>query len=134
MIRLNPEQLVFVTERHLATLTTLRPDGTPHVVPVAFTWDADAGVARITTNRSSFKARHSAPGPDGGEPRAALCQVSGGRWITLEGTIAVSEDTDEIADAVARYARRYRQLQPNPERVVLRVTVDKVMASTYMAS
>ena len=35
---------------------------------------------------------------------------------------------------VERYARRYRQLEPNPERVVLRVTVDKVMASTYMAS
>lgn len=134
MIRLNPEQLVFVTERHLATLTTLRPDGTPHVVPVAFTWDADAGVARITTNRASFKARHSAPGPGGGEPRAALCQVSGGRWITLEGTIAVSEDEAEIADAVARYARRYRELGPNPDRIVLRVTVDKVMASTYMAS
>ncbi|MFD7312096.1 pyridoxamine 5'-phosphate oxidase family protein [Promicromonospora sp. NPDC059942] len=134
MIRLNPEQLVFVTERHLATLTTLRPDGTPHVVPVAFTWDADAGVARITTNRASFKARHSAPGPDGGQPRAALCQVSGGRWITLEGTIAVSEDEAEIADAVARYARRYRELGPNPDRIVLRVTVDKVMASTYMAS
>jgi hypothetical protein len=36
----------FVTVRHLATLTTLRPDGSPHVVPVGFTWDADAGVAR----------------------------------------------------------------------------------------
>ena len=31
MIHLTPEQHVFVTERHLATLTTLRPDGTPHV-------------------------------------------------------------------------------------------------------
>ena len=134
MIRLNPEQLVFVTERHLATLTTLRPDGTPHVVPVAFTWDADAGIARITTNRTSFKARNSTPLPDGGAPRAALCQVAGGRWITLEGTIAVSEDEAEIADAVARYARRYRPLGPNPDRIVLRVTVDKVMASTYMAS
>ena len=134
MIRLNPEQLVFVTERHLATLTTLRPDGTPHVVPVAFTWDAEKGVARITTNRTSFKARHSVPLPDGAAPRAALCQVNGPRWITLEGTIAVSEDEDEIADAVARYARRYRPLEPNPQRVVLRVTVDKVMASTYMAS
>ncbi|GHH74069.1 pyridoxamine 5'-phosphate oxidase family protein [Promicromonospora soli] len=134
MLRLNPEQLVFVTERHLATLTTLRPDGTPHVVPVAFTWDADAGVARITTNRNSFKARHAVALPDGSAPRAALCQVAGGRWITLEGTIAVSEDEAEIADAVERYARRYRRLEPNPERVVLRVTVDKVMASTYMAS
>jgi PPOX class probable F420-dependent enzyme len=134
VIRLNPEQLVFVTERHLATLTTLRPDGTPHVVPVAFTWDADAGLARITTNRKSFKARHAVSLPDGGDPRAALCQVAGGRWITLEGTIALSEDEAEIADAVARYARRYRPLEPNPDRVVLRVTIDKVMSSTYMAS
>ena len=134
MIRLNPEQLVFVTERHLATLTTLRPDGTPHVVPVAFTWDSDTGVARITTNRTSFKARNAIPLPDGGSPRAAICQVAGGRWITLEGTIAVSTDEAEILGAVERYARRYRQLGPNPDRVVLRVTVDRVMASTYMAS
>ena len=32
--------LDFLTERHLATLTTLRRDGTPHVVPVGFTYDA----------------------------------------------------------------------------------------------
>lgn len=134
MFHLNPEQLVFVTERHLATLTTPRPDGTPHVVPVAFTWDAEEGVARITTNRTSYKARHAVPLADGAAPRAALCQVAGGRWITLEGTIAVSEDEAEIADAVARYARRYRPLEPNPQRIVLRVTVDKVMASTYMAT
>ena len=30
--RLTPTALEFVTERHLATLTTLRADGTPHVV------------------------------------------------------------------------------------------------------
>ncbi|MFC8921576.1 pyridoxamine 5'-phosphate oxidase family protein [Cellulosimicrobium sp. NPDC057127] len=134
MIRLNPEQRVFVTERHLATLTTLRADGTPHVVPVAFTWDPDAGVVRITCNRSSVKARNARRrGPDGAPPRAAVCQVDGGRWMTLEGTVEVVEDEAEVADAVARYARRYRQLSPNPERVVLRLTPDKVMSSTYMA-
>jgi general stress protein 26 len=62
-----------------------------------------------------------------------VCQVEGGRWITLEGTIEVSEDPDEVADAVARYARRYRQLEHDPERVVLRLTPDRVMASSYMA-
>jgi F420H(2)-dependent biliverdin reductase len=134
VIRLNPEQLVFVTERHLATLTTLRPDGTPHVVPVGFTWDPDTGIARVTANRMSAKVANAAPLPDGGEPRAALCQVAGARWITLEGTIAVSAEAAEIADAQARYARRYRPQQPNPQRIVLRVTVDKVMSSTYMAS
>lgn len=132
MIRLNPEQLVFVTERHLATLTTLRPDGTPHVVPVAFTWDAGAGVVRITANRGSVKARNvRRAGPDR-PARAAVCQVDGGRWITLEGTIEVSEDPAEIADAVTRYARRYHAMGENPDRIVLRLTPDTVMASTYM--
>ena len=134
MIRLNPEQLVFVTERHLATLTTLRGDGTPHVVPVAFTWDAGEGLLRITTKRSSVKAANARRlGPEGGPPRAAVCQVEGGRWITLEGTIEVSDDPAEVAEAVARYGRRYRVLEPDPQRVVLRLVPDRVMASSYMA-
>jgi PPOX class probable F420-dependent enzyme len=134
VVHLNPEQRVFVTERHLATLTTLREDGSPHVVPVAFTWDDDAGVVRITTNRHSVKARNASRRGAGGEaPRAAVCQVEGGRWITLEGRIETVTELGEIVDAVARYARRYRALEPNPDRVVLRITVDKVMSSTYMA-
>ena len=36
---LSPGALDFLSVRHLATLTTLRPDGTPHVTPVGFTWD-----------------------------------------------------------------------------------------------
>ncbi|WP_029068847.1 pyridoxamine 5'-phosphate oxidase family protein [Jonesia quinghaiensis] len=131
MFHLTPEQLVFVTERHLATLTTLRSDGTPHVVPVAFTWDPEQGVARITTKKTSVKARNAMR--DGAPQRAALCQVDGGRWMTLEGVITLSEDRAEIDDAVARYARRYRQLGENPQRVVLRVTVDRVMSSAYMS-
>lgn len=134
MIRLNPEQLVFVTERHLATLTTLRADGSPHVVPVAFTWDSDAGLLRITTKRGSMKAANARRrGPEGSAPRAAVCQVDGGRWMTLEGTIEVDEDPAEVADAVVRYAKRYRQLEADPERIVLKLVPDKVMASSYMA-
>ena len=44
---LSPAALDFVTARHLATLTTLRPDGSPHVVPVGFTWDREAMVVRV---------------------------------------------------------------------------------------
>ncbi|MDT7666670.1 MAG: hypothetical protein QOD04_6226, partial [Pseudonocardiales bacterium] len=39
----------FLTEGHLATRTTIRPDGTPHVTPVRFTWDNAARLARIMT-------------------------------------------------------------------------------------
>lgn len=122
---LTDDQLEFVRARHLATLTTVRADGTPHVVPVAFTWDAERSVARVTTRRGSVKARNvAAPGA-----RAALCQVEGMRWLTLEGTARVCDDDDEIAAAVAAYADRYRVLEPNPERVVLLLDVDRVMGS-----
>lgn len=130
MIRLNPERFVFVTERHLATLTTLRPDGTPHVVPVAFTWDATRGVALVTTTSTSMKARHLR---DHGPGRGALCQVDGGRWITLEGVVDLDDDPGQVALAEAAHARRYARLDPDPQRVVLRVEVDRVMSSDYMA-
>ncbi|EUA44422.1 hypothetical protein I552_4195 [Mycobacterium xenopi 3993] len=37
--RLSNDALAFLTERHLAMLTTLRADNTPHVVAVGFTFD-----------------------------------------------------------------------------------------------
>ncbi|RYV52501.1 pyridoxamine 5'-phosphate oxidase family protein [Pengzhenrongella frigida] len=130
MIALTPDQLEFVTVRHLATLTTVRPDGTPHVVPVAFTWDADAARARITTRVTSHKARTvERGGPDGAPLRAALCQFEGQRWLTLEGTVTLSRDPELIAVAVARYADRYRQLGEQPARVVLHLAVDRVMGT-----
>jgi PPOX class probable F420-dependent enzyme len=125
VIRLSDAQLEFVAERHLATLTTLRPDGTPHVVPVAFTWDPDEGVARITTRRRTTKVANARRRADGSAPRAAVCQVDGRRWLTLEGTIEVSEDPAEIAEAVRRYAVRYRPRSHDPERVVLRLVADR---------
>ena len=123
-----------MTERHLATLTTLRADGSPHVVPVGFTWDPDAGVVRITTNDGSVKRKNAERlGPDGTPPRAAVCQVDGGRWMTLEGPITVSREPAEIEEAVRRYTRRYREPSENPSRVVLVITPDKVMSSGYMS-
>ncbi|MEX5708014.1 pyridoxamine 5'-phosphate oxidase family protein [Parafrankia sp. FMc6] len=49
--------LDFWRERHLCTLTTVRPDGTPHVIAVGVTLDARAGVARVITSRRSRKVR-----------------------------------------------------------------------------
>lgn len=129
MIHLTPEQHVFVTERHLATLTTLRPDGTPHVVPVGFTWDAERGLIRITTRDGSAKVRNI---ESRNPARAAVCQVDGGRWLTFEGVLTVERDAEEVADAVRRYATRYRQLEHDPRRVVLRLAVDRVLGSSYM--
>lgn len=134
MTHLTPEQHIFVKERHLATLTTLRKDGSPHVVPVGFTWDQEAGIARITTHRGSVKVRNIEAWAAQGQPaRAAICQVDGGRWITLEGMMHVEDSEEEVAEAVRRYAVRFREPEENPERIVLVLTVDRVLSSVYMA-
>lgn len=133
MIQLTPEQRVFLLERHVGTLATLRPDGTPHVVPVAFTWDHEQGEAWLTTQDGSVKVRNVEAALAAGRPaRAALCQVSGGRWLTLEGTLAVSRDPGEIAAAERRHALRYPPLEPDERRVLVRLRVDRVLGSAYM--
>jgi F420H(2)-dependent biliverdin reductase len=120
-----PEVLAFLTERHLATLTTLRADGTPHVVPVGVTYDAATRTARVITSGGSAKARHIRDG----QSRVAVCQVDGRRWVTLEGTAVVRDDAEAVADAVARYAVRYRQPRVNPARVVLEISVDRILGN-----
>jgi PPOX class probable F420-dependent enzyme len=121
---LSAAALEFVTVRHLATLTTLRPDGSPHVVPVGFTWDPEALVARVITSGTSRKARNAAAGT-----RAVLCQVDGRHWLSLEGTARVLDDRASVADAVQRYAARYRVPRENPERVVIEIAVDRVLGN-----
>jgi PPOX class probable F420-dependent enzyme len=122
---LAPSTLAFLTERHLATLTTVRADGSPHVVPVGVTYDAPARTARVITSGGSAKARHVRDGSG----RVAVCQVDGRRWLTLEGTATVRDDAASVRDAEQRYARRYRQPRENPRRVVLEISVDRMLGN-----
>jgi PPOX class probable F420-dependent enzyme len=121
--------LAFWRERHICTLTTLRPDGTPHVVAVGATLDPAAGLARVTTNRHSRKARNvRAAGPEGAP--VAVCQVDGPRWATLEGRARLLTGEEEIAEAVRRYAERYgRTPAPNPERSVIEITLTRLLGN-----
>ena len=122
------EVLAFLDERHLATLTTLRPDGSPHVVAVGFTWDDDAGLARVITFAPSRKARNVAAAEvAGARGRVAVSQVDGGRWLTLEGTAVVTDDPTRVAEAVRRYAERYRPPGERVDRVAIEITVDRVL-------
>ncbi|GAA2741929.1 F420-dependent biliverdin reductase [Terrabacter aerolatus] len=121
---LSPDALEFLSVRHLATLTTLRGDGGPHVTPVGFTWDTESLVARVITSRSSQKTVNAARGG-----RAALCQVDGRHWLTLEGHARVVDDAASVSDAERRYAARYREPRPNPQRVVIEIVVDRVLGN-----
>jgi PPOX class probable F420-dependent enzyme len=125
MNRLPPDG--FWRERLYATLTTLRPDGTPHVVPVSVTYEPATGTARVVASRGSRKVRNIAAGGDSGM-RVALCQVDGRRWSTLEGRARIRTDAEGVADAEHRYEERYgRRPRPNPERVLIEITVERTL-------
>ena len=125
--QLPPEEAEFWEERRICFLTTLRPDGTPHLVPVGATFDAETGVARVISSAGSRKVRNvRAAGPGA---RVAVGQVDGRRWSTLEGTALVKDDPASVADAERRYTERYKPPRPNPERVVIEITVTRVMGT-----
>lgn len=124
---LGVEAREFLREYHIGTLATLRSDGTPHVAAVGFTVDADVTVARVITSGASQKALNVTR-----TGYAALTQVDGARWLTLEGRARILDDPEAVADAERRYAERYRTPRDNPRRIVVEVSVDRVMGSARM--
>ena len=120
------EHLEFWRERHLCTVTTLRRDGSPHVVPMGIVVDVEAGVAWGITSGGSQKVANLRAGADA---RVAVCQVDGRRWSTIEGTAEVLDDPASVEEAVRRYAERYRQPRENPERVALRISITGVIGN-----
>jgi len=122
---ITPEMVQFLRERHLATLTTLRQDGSPHVVAVGFSYDVEQQRARVITFSTSQKAKNALLGG-----RAAVSQVDGGRWLTLEGVahlVTRETDPDEVQLAVAGYSARYQEPKERDNRVAVIIEVDRIM-------
>jgi F420H(2)-dependent biliverdin reductase len=123
--RLTDDALAFLSERHLAMLTTLRADNSPHVVAVGFTFDPKTHMARVITSGGSQKALNAGRGGV-----AVLSQVDGARWLSLEGRATVNGEIAAVRDAELRYAQRYRTPRANPRRVVIEVHVERVLGSS----
>ncbi|AYE96321.1 F420-dependent biliverdin reductase [Mycobacterium paragordonae] len=123
--RLTDDALAFLSERHLAMLTTLRTDNSPHVVAVGFTFDPKTHIARVITTGGSQKALNAERGGV-----AVLSQVDGARWLSLEGRALVNKELDAVRDAELRYAQRYRTPRANPRRVVIEVQIERVLGSS----
>lgn len=121
-ISLSAAMLEFVAERHLSTLVTLRADGSAHAVPVGFT--VSDGIVRVITRDHSVKVRNARRGG-----RASVTQIDGRRWVTFEGPVRVLDDPTAVDAAVVAYAVRYRQPEPRADRVVIEITVDRVLCS-----
>lgn len=88
--------------RHIATLSTHRPDGSIHVVPVAFMHDPADGLVRIIAPAPTQKVKHIRRGS-----AAVLSFVDGGLWMTVEGDAVVRDDGDAVARALDAYTAKY---------------------------
>jgi PPOX class probable F420-dependent enzyme len=96
---MTPEQVeAFLREPRMATLITLRPDGSPTAQPLWFEW-AD-GVARVFSGRDTGKVRRLLK-----DNRAALAIATGlgepPEWVTVEGTAEVVSGGADLARRLA---------------------------------
>lgn len=123
-----------IASARVARLATVRPDGRPHVVPVGVALDHEQECAWVISGGGSRKVRNllAAGDRDPAGGQVAACAVDGARWSTLEGTARVVHDPASVARACERYAERYRVPRPNPERVALRISVTRFVASASL--
>lgn len=122
---LTEQGLQMLRERHLASLSTPSKDGSIHVVPVGFTYDAEAASVWIITSGDSQKVRNVRRGG-----HAAVCQVAGADWISLSGPARILDAASQVQAAESRYAQRYRVPRENPKRVVIEIEVARILGSS----
>ncbi|MDZ8276743.1 TIGR03618 family F420-dependent PPOX class oxidoreductase [Microbacterium aquimaris] len=119
---LSSEGEAFLADYHLATLSSMARHGGIHVVAVGFT--VSEGVVRIITTDGSQKVRNIER-----DPRATVGQVAGPQWMSIGGRAVIERDPEAVAVAERLYGARYRTPRPNPQRVVIRLTPDRVLGS-----
>jgi PPOX class probable F420-dependent enzyme len=132
MLKLKEEQKRFLAENpFVGTVTTLRPDGSPHSTVV---WvDVEDGKVSFNTARGRAKPTYLEL-----DPRASLLVVDPNdpyKWVSVSGPV---ELTEEGADAqIDKLAKKYigqdeyPWRDPQEQRVKVLIEPDKVDASGF---
>ena len=112
-------------------ISTSRPDGRPHAVPVWYWWDGQA--IYFATQRHSQKAKNLVQ-----QPWVVVHAGDGDDAIILEGSAAEVTDPDDLTRINADYMEKYvdphsgaKATIPNDGDVVYRVRVKHVMTWEY---
>lgn len=89
---------------HTGKLATVRADGRPHVAPIWFAMTDDGAIA-FNTGEETLKGKSLRR-----DPRVSLC-VDDARppfsFVTVEGTVEIVEDLDEVRRWAGIIAGRY---------------------------
>jgi PPOX class probable F420-dependent enzyme len=127
MAQLTEKQRKFIAENpYVGTVTTLRPDGSPHNTIV---WvDTEDGVVTFNTAVGRAKERHLRQ-----DPRAALTIVdpeNAYQWVSVNGPAELTiEGADEQIDHLAKKylgQDEYPWRNPEEQRITVRITPEKV--------
>lgn len=134
MAQLSDAQRAFLQDNpFVGTVTTLRPDGSPHTTVV---WvDAIDSTVLFNTARGRAKERYIL-----GDPRASVAVIDpqdAFKWVAVSGS---AELVDEGADAhIDKLAKKYLDADsypfrsPDEDRVIVRITPDKIDSSGFEA-
>ncbi len=121
-----------------AKLATVRQDGRPHVAPIWF--DLDGHTLVFTTGETTVKGKALRR-----DPRVSLC-VDDERppfaFVTIEGTVRISEDLAELRHWATRIGGRYMGADRAeaygvrngvPGELLIRVGLERIVAQAAIA-
>jgi PPOX class probable F420-dependent enzyme len=132
MAKLEAKQREFLDENpFVGTVTTLRPDGSPHSTVV---WvDVEDGKVSFNTAQGRAKPRYLE-----GDPRASLLVVDPNdpyKWVAVSGPVEVTEeDADAQIDRLAKkYIGKdeYPWRNPQEKRIKVLIEPEKVDSSGF---
>lgn len=118
-------------KKTFAHVTTMMPDGKPHVTPVWIDYDRDANRLLVNTERGRRKERNVAS-----DPTIAASMIDPEnpyRFLSVTGEVT-EITTDGAREHIDELTRRYmgEDDYPNPiqtERVILRIRPDELLTS-----
>ena len=133
------EALAFIAEKpRTAKLTTLRQDGSPHVVPV---WVAlDGGTIVFNVGERSLKAKAMRR-----DPRVSMCfddEAPPFAFVTVRGTVEITDDLDEMLEWATRIGGRYMgedradeygRRNAVPGELLMRLTPERIVGMSGVA-
>jgi PPOX class probable F420-dependent enzyme len=125
MPALNEAQKAFLRAGHLAVVTTLRADGSPHSTPV---WiDCEGEDVLFNTARGRAKERHLLRDARVSVATTDCCDFD--RWLVVDGhATLVDEGADEHIQALADRYQGGEPVESSPDapRVIVRIRPERI--------
>ena len=129
MAKLSEKEVALFSGRNWGTVTTLRSDGSPHSTPVWVDTDGENVIFNTAVGRA--KERHLRR-----DPRISIVVLPAddqqSAYVSVTGTAEIIEDgaIDHIHKMAQKYIGQdeYPWLQPGEQRVIVKITPEKVDA------